>query len=241
VPGAGLTHGPVLIVLDIGQGDAIILRDAADTTMLIDTGPDPGAMLDALERHGIDAIDLVVITHPHRDHDAGLATLVDRVAVGAVWRAPDSADVRTADDGFGTFMAPSSPRPGEYQIGDIAIEVLGPVRRYASANDQSIVLRVTINGVAVLLTGDVEEYAQADLGAQRSHVLKVPHYGGATSDLAWLAATQASVAVISVGDNSFGHPADDVINALVAAAWRFGEPTSRAMSSSRSSAPDGAS
>ena len=99
-------------------------------------------------------------------------------------------------------------------IGSIHIEVLGPVRRYASPNDQSLVLLATVNGRTVLLPGDIEVIAQQELGPVAADVLKVPHQGAATSDLEWLLASRAEIAVISVGPNTFGHPSEDVVATL---------------------------
>ena len=102
-------------------------------------------------------------------------------------------------------------------VGSIHLEVLGPMRRFASPNDQSLVLLATVEGRSVLLPGDIEVIAQRELGTVRAEVLKVPHQGAATSDLGWLQAVQATTAIVSVGSNSFGHPSADVIAALAGA------------------------
>src|SRR5690606_5523724 len=83
-----------------------------------------------------------------------------------------------------------SPPVGQVVVvGDLRVEVLAPVRRYASPNDQSIVLRLSVpDGPRLLLTGDIETHAQADLGEPEAEILKVPHQGGATSDPDWLRA-----------------------------------------------------
>jgi competence protein ComEC len=110
------------------------------------------------------------------------------------------------------------PRPGSaVSIGSFEVVVLAPRRAYASPNDGSIVADVRWRGVSVLMAGDIETYAQSDLGPIRSDVLKVPHQGAATSDLEWLAASAPAVAVISVGSNDYGHPSDLVIDSLEAA------------------------
>jgi competence protein ComEC len=90
--------------------------------------------------------------------------------------------------------------------------VLGPMRRYDDANDQSVVLMVGAGTTSVLMTGDVEEAAQADLGSIGADVLKVPHHGGATSSLSWLAEVEPQISVVSVGDNDYGHPAPEVLD-----------------------------
>jgi competence protein ComEC len=102
-------------------------------------------------------------------------------------------------------------------VGAFSLEVMGPVRRYASSNDGSIVLWVAAGDRTLLLPGDVEALAQADLGPLRADVMKVPHQGAATSDLRWLADSAPQVAVISVGPNRFGHPATEVVAVLQAA------------------------
>jgi competence protein ComEC len=106
-------------------------------------------------------------------------------------------------------------RPGlRARVGWFELDVLGPRRRYASPNDESVVLLVTAAGGTALLAGDVEVAAQRDLGPVAVDVLKVPHQGAATSDPEWLAATSPRVAVISVGPNDFGHPDPGVIAVL---------------------------
>jgi competence protein ComEC len=73
---------------------------------------------------------------------------------------------------------------------------------------------VDAGGPSLLLSGDIEAIAQLELGVLPAAVLKVPHHGSATSDLDWLVATSGMGAVISVGDNDFGHPNPDVVETL---------------------------
>ena len=107
------------------------------------------------------------------------------------------------------------PPVGEvYRLGAVTLSVNGPFRQYASSNDQSIVLTVSGPEKSMLLAGDIETYAQADLGHLRADVLKVPHHGAGTSDPDWLDGVGAEIAVISVGTNDFGHPVPWVITEL---------------------------
>ncbi|NIR41353.1 MAG: hypothetical protein GWN79_26100 [Actinobacteria bacterium] len=107
------------------------------------------------------------------------------------------------------------PGPGTTAtVGVFGVEVLGPRRRYASPNDGSIVLLITASGRSALLSGDIETYAQADIGPVRTDVLKVPHQGAATSDPDWLAASAGVIAIVSVGPNDFGHPSPGVVETL---------------------------
>jgi competence protein ComEC len=217
---AGLPAAPEAVFLDVGQGDAILLRGPAGEVILVDGGPDPAVLRRALLGRGIRRIDLLVATHGHADHLAGLAGIGEWAVVGRMWHngdAGESLQLLVAEmEAAGVPV--EVPGPGwEAQVGAFSIEVLGPKRRYASPNDASLVLRVEAEGTIVLLPGDVEAVAQADLGPLPTDVLKVPHQGSATSDLDWLTACAPRLAVISVGPNDFGHPSAEVVAALEAA------------------------
>lgn len=211
--------GSVVVVFDVGQGDAILVRDRG-ATMLIDGGPDGRLILQKLADYRIHRIDVLVLTHPHDDHASGLVAIAERLPVGVLWHpgfrgesGPASQRLLTLAErkGIPTVVPGVGDR---IRLGDVEVEVLGPRRRYASPNDQSIVLRVTSASVSVLLPGDIEARAQRELGTVRADVLKVPHQGSATSDIGWLTSVGASLAVISVGPNDFGHPSPSVVEAL---------------------------
>ncbi|MFP3914590.1 MAG: ComEC/Rec2 family competence protein [Actinomycetota bacterium] len=224
--GSSSVPAPGAVVLDVGQGDAILLVSGDGRRALVDGGPDPGRLEEKLSSYGVTALDLVVLTHVHADHAAGLEAVIGRRPVGQVWMptVPHSSPAWEAVERLlSEHGVPAFPPPvGEVvQMGDLRIEVLGPIRRYASPNDQSIVLRVRAGGgPRLLLTGDIETHAQADLGAIEAEILKVPHQGAATSDLAWLQQVGAGWAIVSVGPNDFGHPAPAVVAALRAAGAR---------------------
>jgi competence protein ComEC len=208
--------------LDVGQGDATLFVGSSGETILVDGGPDPALLRAHLRAFGVRRIDLLIITHHHADHTTGLVGLLSTVAVGMVWYPPQLGLGSSLDeliDGFDASGVPASvPNPGSrVRLGEFRVVVLAPLRAYASPNDGSIVADVQWRGVSVMMAGDIETYAQNDLGPLRSDVLKVPHQGAATSDLEWLAASAPAVAVISVGRNDFGHPSDLVVDTLEAA------------------------
>lgn len=207
--------GPEMRVLDVGQGDAILLRSPDGAVVLVDGGPDPAVLRDKLFALGIRRIDLVVITHRHADHTAGLAGLGAVFEVRRIWH-PDDPEIDIGSlAALGAVV--ETPGPGwQIAVGSLAVEVLGPQRRYDSPNDASVVLLVTAAGRTALLAGDIEVTAQRELGPIPVDVLKVPHQGAATSDPEWLASTGASLAIVSVGPNDFGHP-DAAVLALLEA------------------------
>ena len=224
--GGGDLPRPGAVVLDVGQGDAIVVVSSEGKVLLVDGGPDPAVLDVKLSRYGVGRVDLVVLSHVHADHAAGLAAVLGRRPVGEIWfpSAPHTTPAAEEIRSLATqAVVPLKQAPvGErVSLGDLEIEVLGPVRRYASANDQSIVLRVRVgNGPRLLLTGDIETFAQDDLRGVTAEYLKVPHQGGGTSDLDWLAGTEAVQAVISVGPNEYGHPDPGVVAALATAGMR---------------------
>jgi len=213
---------PTAIFLDVGQGDAVLLRDPGGATVLVDGGRDPVRLVGALRRYGVRRIDLLVATHGDLDHVGGLAGILAAVPVGRLWY-PDHPDLGPVlgelveEAGLRGVLA-ERPRPGRtVTLGGFHIEVLGPRRRYRKQNDGSVVLLVAAGERTLLLAGDVEAVAQRELPPLHPDVLLVPHHGSRTSDLGWLARTAGDVAVVSVGPNEYGHPAPEVLAVLAAA------------------------
>jgi competence protein ComEC len=210
---------PGVVVLDVGQGDAILIHGGDGKYALVDGGPDELVILDRLRKYGVDRLDLVILSHVHADHATGLAGLVGTVPIGQAWLATEPHFTRASHElmaVLGSHSVPVvEPKVGDsFRLGTLTLIVEGPLRRYASPNDQSIVLRVIGPKRTMLLVGDIETVAQAELSQLRADVLKVPHQGAATSDPGWLGSVGADLAVISVGPNSFGHPASWVIDVL---------------------------
>lgn len=207
-----------VVVLDVGQGDAVlVLLDGF--TVLVDGGPDPARLVSRLASYGVDRIDLMVASHVHADHVEGLIGALERIPVGRLWAAFEPhqtpSSLRLLESARAEGVPVERPPLGiEVVVGSDSIRVVGPQRRYDGPNDQSIVLLVTIEETRTLLAGDIEVVAQGELTVADVDVLKVPHQGAATSDPDWLRSHAGAVAVISVGPNSFGHPASWVVDEL---------------------------
>lgn len=225
VPAAGAR----VVVMDVGQGDAILVRDGA-ASMLVDCGPKVPALRAALARQGVRRLDCVVLTHAHADHTAGLAGLAGVVSVGWIG-APETA---SADDFAAERMTAgrlSPPMPGRWRrlsagaawrVGRTTVRVLWPERAdpTLSTNDTSVVLLLERDGFEALLLGDAEERPQQRLLDEgrpgRVDLLKVAHHGSVNGlHEAALAVWRPRVAAISVGArNDFGHPAARTLRAL---------------------------
>ena len=224
-----------VVTLDIGQGDAILVRTANGRTMLIDGGPDPELTLRRLGANlpfHARRIDLVVLSHPHQDHVAGLIEVLDRFEVGALLHAgigfENAAYDRLLADAAKAGISVHLARAGASMAVDAAttVEVLYPSETDAALplpegdiNNGSVVLLLRHGGFAALLTGDAEAPVEAALvsrGLGPVDLLKVGHHGSTSSTTpALLAAAQPSVAVISSGEgNEYGHPAPETLAAL---------------------------
>lgn len=208
-----------VVVLDVGQGDAILIAGGDGRFVLVDGGPDPSRLIDRLHHYGVSGLELVVLTHVHADHATGLGALPGRFSIGRVWARPGPHESAAAVSFLEAVKEHGitlvGPDVGDtVAVGAVRITVLGPLRRYASPNDESIVLLVEGSSRSMLLSGDIETVAQGELEGIAADVLKVPHQGAATSDADWLGGVGAEEAIISVGPNNFGHPADWVIEVL---------------------------
>jgi competence protein ComEC len=213
-------------VLDVGQGDAILIWTPDGDTVLVDGGPSGESVARELGEvlpHWERAIDIIVLTHPHEDHLAGLAEVQRRYRVGTVATNGETVESLAFDELMEAEEAVSLAAGESFEVDGVHFEVLWPSAGFeGSTNDASLVLRVTYGDAVLLLTGDVEAAAQAELLLSgtplRAHMLKVPHHGGGTSQGAFLEAVGAEVVVISAGaENRFGHPADSVLAVLVGA------------------------
>lgn len=228
-PGPGSAR---LVVMDVGQGDAILVRDSSHA-ILIDCGGSESVMRAALARQRIRDLDAVFLTHPHADHTGGIGGLVGVVHVGRVVVPDATATEFAALDGMAVRLTGQKPvhmrQSEELAFGEWVARSLWPDDRAKGleCNDLSLVLRVThASGFSAVLTGDAEESAQRGFaeGVARApcEVLKVPHHGssGGLDDVT-LAGWSPKLALVSVGEgNRFGHPHTETLSQLTAAGAR---------------------
>jgi competence protein ComEC len=213
-----------VIFLDVGQGDAAVIRTPEGGTVLIDAGPEPDSVVGDLARLGVRRIDLAVASHAHADHVEGFPAVLARYSVSLMLEPGcpgDSPSYRRFLDAVVAEDVPiRHPRGGaSFRVGHLGVEVLGPDECSGdSPNDDSLVLRLTYGGGSVLFAGDAEVPAQEDLLADEdpvsADVLKVPHHGGDTSTPEFFERTAAVVAVVSTGPNEYGHPVPSVLAQL---------------------------
>ena len=224
-------------ILDVGQGDAILIEPPNHRNILVDAGPrqykyDAGerVIVPFLHRLGIKELDAVVVTHSHSDHIGGIVSVFRNVAV---------RDLLEADVGASSAMYRNTKeavrlaggvikqtRQGECVDVDPAVRlyVLHPTLPrdlHKSLNNTSIVLKLKYGATSAMLSGDAETDAEVCMRDRygtflASDILKVGHHGSSTSSSAgFLRFVRPAAAIISVGTrNRFGHPSQGTIGRL---------------------------
>lgn len=202
-----------VVVLDVGQGLAVLVRSQG-ATVLVDTGPLDGAVVGALDAAGAPRrIDAVVLTHADADHTGGPARLRERYEVGLVLGSDETLRARQVESEH--FDIGDTITAGAWRM-----TIVGPppdASKVTSENDRSLVLLAESGARRVLLTADIEAAGEAWLTASgwplRADVEVVPHHGSKTSSsTAFTRAVSPAVAVVSVGArNSYGHLAAEVL------------------------------
>ncbi len=208
--------------LNVGQGDATLIRTPSGKNILIDAGPDlsilseVGRALPFYER----VIDLAIITHFDQDHILGFIPLSQRYQIRQVWKSR-----WTVENDLWRILVGNLKRQGtkinQVKTGDtllidgVRLEILYPEKQVASndSNSWSLVIKARLgDGVSLLFSGDLPQAQETMLVKQgaplQANILQVGHHGSRTSsNLDWLQAVSPDLAVISVGkDNKFGHP-----------------------------------
>jgi competence protein ComEC len=228
VPGDGRFH---VTMLDVGQGDCILLRSPSGRVSLVDTGGVFDDRFDLGERvlgpvlwdQGIRRLDRLILTHGHPDHVGAAPFLLQAFRVRELWEGP--APRRDAYwEGIDARLRAARVRRRTVFAGNettwdgVRLRVLAPPRPvrapWRTRNDDSLVVLAEFGQVRLLLTGDIEAPAEAALAPAEAAVLKVPHHGSRSSSTpGLLKGTSPRVALLSVGGrNRFGHPHPDVVD-----------------------------
>jgi competence protein ComEC len=207
-------------VLDVGQGDAILIRSPEGKTALIDAGPSH-EIVALLRKMGVTSIDLVVVSHHHADHYGGMYEVIREfhprvfLATNSSHTTPMYLKLLTLVRDSGTQAIFPTEVPRKIELGSVVLTVLPqPPENRQDENDNSIGIRVQHGAFSALLTGDSESGERAFWEAnvpdliRDCTILKLAHHGSRNgTDARWLEIVRPHLAVVSLGKgNEYGHP-----------------------------------
>jgi competence protein ComEC len=211
--------------LDVGQGDATLVQHPDGSAVLFDGGPAEARVARLLGQAGVERLSAVVATHASADHHGGLVEVIRRFPVDLLLDGGDG----TADPDFRRLLSEARHRgvrviPAraghELRAGGVVISVLSPPPRPPGPapedpNPRAVVAVVSSGRFELLLSADAESPTLATLDLPDVDAIKVPHHGSADPGLgAVLERLRPEVAVIEVGENSYGHPHPDTVRTL---------------------------
>ncbi len=229
--------GLTIQMLNVGQGDSILVK-TAEQTVLIDTSDvdERDKLRKELQKAGVKKIDKVILTHPHADHIGGMAVLFDdNYEIGAIYDNGMPSTSRLYLD----YVKKAKEKKIEHKGlkegdvldfgGGVKFEVLSPTASLVKKgqdkgykhdpNNESVVGRLVFGQFTMLFTGDAEKETEASIlqthkDDVKSIVLKAPHHGSHTSSSdAYLKAVQPKVCLISCGQgNDYGHPHKETLD-----------------------------
>lgn len=227
---------------NVGQGDAAYIRFPDGRDMMVDGGPDE-TVLDCLGRHmpfWDRTINIAALSHPQNDHLKGLVNIVDRYKIDYFVRSgissPSEGFIKLSD----SIKAHRIPQkymtagdeisighvqlkfiwPSEYQLSSGKKDQVSGVSADQELNDYSLVFNISYGMFDALFTGDADSHIESIypyrlLANKQVDVLKFPHHGSKTGVTeSFLHRVNPRLAVISVGKNSYGHPAKEVLDIL---------------------------
>jgi competence protein ComEC len=235
-PADGRMH---LTMLDVGQGDSLVVRSPRGGVWVVDAGGFPDSARDIGESvvapylwsEGHRRVEGVVATHAHPDHVGGVPFLLGAFHVSRLWEGVAPRHDRGYERFQQTLRAWGGTRLAVHRgVGaswdGLEVRVLGPPGApppWRTRNDDSVVLSLTFGEVTLLLAGDIEAGAERSLEFPRAGVLKVPHHGSRSSSTRpFLEAVRPRLALVSAASrNHFGHPHPEVVTRYAAAGARL--------------------
>ena len=190
-----------VFICDVGQGDGYVINLENHRAIVIDVGPDPVLMDKCLRSLKVETIALLILTHPHADHIAGLSGAIKGRKVEAQW--------------YGNIAAGAHAT-----VGDYTIDVLWPERAgFADENPNNVSIAAVIRSkdLSLFAAGDIEPPVQEKLRGKvgRVDIYKVAHHGSRFQDPVLMRELSPTLALVSAGEgNTYGHPAPETIAAL---------------------------
>ena len=212
--------------IDVGQGDSALITCGSDS-MIIDGGPKDKSekVYSILDKLHLNKINYIIGTHTDADHFSGLCAALSYATCDVFYCSEDACDTDTCTKVKSKLESQGKsitiPATGDsFKLGDATVTFIGPVKEFKEDdNNGSLVLRIDHGSKSFLFMADAEkeaENAMLKAGSNiKADVLKVGHHGSKSSSSDnFLKAVSPSIAIISVGENSYGHPSDKVLQSL---------------------------
>jgi competence protein ComEC len=203
-----------IVFFDVGNADSALIQfsnyavliDAADRNSLC-------SIKNKLEERKIKVLDLVIITHPHSDHYGQMPEIIENFYINKLITCDSELDSNEKSN-YKFFLKKLRDKKiklefvksGEkFKIGDIYIQILGPVKKYKEANNNSVITRILYKNFSFLFMGDAEKQAEKDLVKSgqnlKSDLIKVAHHGSSSSTIFdLLSKVTPKIAIISSGN-----------------------------------------
>jgi competence protein ComEC len=220
-----------LYFLDVGQGDSALVVTPKAHNIMIDGGPDTKSVMEIskiLPFYRRD-FDLVFLTHPHADHLTGLLEVIKRYDIKYIVMSEVDYSSELYNEWLEVIASKNIPvkyayAGDEIDVDDVSVEVLWPKDKESLAvyskkniNDASLVLLLKHGRFATLFSGDASSEVESQIKAPKADVFKFPHHGSLGSlNTGFLDAVNPKYVIVSVGKNSYGHPASAVLGAFSA-------------------------
>jgi len=220
--------------IDVGQGDSILIITPEEKAILIDAG-DIGKgddVVEYLEGQGVKNLDLVIATHPHADHIGGMKEILNTFPIGTFLDSGQVTTTKTFENMLKLieekdirFVKAKAGLKIKLQGDEIVMNILNPPETFLTGtrsdlNSNCIVARLVFNQFSALFMGDAEHETELELERAgyelKSDILKVAHHGSAYTTMNnFLERAIPKIAIISVGENRYGHPAEETIKRLI--------------------------
>jgi competence protein ComEC len=216
-------------VLDVGQGDSILIRSPEGKTLLIDAGPTKEGALRVLKRIGVTHLDLVALSHHHSDHYGGMEEVVREFKPRYFLASSSGHSTRTylrllkAVESEGITVVHPTSRSRRIELGSVELTIFPQAPEdHQEENNNSVGLRLKYGSFAMLFPGDREGperqwwFAHCPDLVHNCTILKLAHHGSRNgTDARWLNAVRPELAVASMGsDNEYGHPHPETVRLL---------------------------
>lgn len=216
-------------IIDVGKADSIYIN-SGDKNILVDAGDidTSNKVLEYLKKRDVKKLDLVVVSHPHKDHIGGMRDIINEIQIERFMMPEVPDDIIPTGKTYESMLLAldknnikvDKPICGDsFKIGDMELNILSPSKKYDKLNNNSIVIKLKYGNKSFLLMGDAEKEAENDIIKSgydlKSDVLKVGHHGSKTSSTQnFLNAVSPKYAAISVGENNKNLPRYSVVSRI---------------------------